>query len=88
MVSKALVIVNEKGIDIASAQILVNAMSKYSSSVILKVKDREINAKSIISLMIAKIKSGAELTLECNGRDEEEALKEAADLIENGFVKE
>ena len=87
MLSKDLVIQNEHGINIAAAQLLVNAMTKYSSSVILKVNDKAINSKSIISLMIAGIKNGAQVTVEANGKDEEAALAEVVSLIENGFEK-
>ena len=85
MVSKDLKVINSDGLHIRPAQILVNRMTKYSCSVLLRVNDKEINAKSIISLMIAGIKCGAELTVECSGKDEEAALNEAVELFESGF---
>ncbi len=88
MVSKDFVDKNKDGLHIRPAEILVNAMTKYTSRVILRINDKEINAKSMISLMIAGVKCGTPLTVECNGKDEEDALREASELIESGFGEE
>lgn len=86
MISKSFKLSNDDGLNIQNAQVLVNAMSKYISSVIISLNGDEVNAKSIISLMVAKIESGTELIVECSGRDEKEAMAEVSRLFENGFV--
>ena len=48
----------------------------------------EVNAKSVMNLIAACIKFGAEIEILCDGQDEEAALKEAVSLVEDGFGEE
>ena len=43
------------------------------------------NAKSGLSVLGACIKSGDEIEIACEGADEEEALKEMIQLVEDGL---
>lgn len=43
------------------------------------------NAKSVLSVLGACIKSGDEIELICEGEDEQKALKEMVELIESGL---
>ena len=43
------------------------------------------NAKSVLSVLGACIKSGDEIELICEGDDEEKALREMVELIESGL---
>ena len=48
-------------------------------------KDKKYNAKSVMMLMSACIKRGAEIEIRCEGEDEEEAMNKAISLIEGGL---
>ena len=71
-----------------AAQTFVSAMEKYSSDITLDYSGRNINGKSIISIMAACIKSKSKITVFCSGADEEAMLSEAASIIKNGFGEE
>ena len=43
------------------------------------------NAKSVLSVLGACIKSGDEIMIVCEGNDEDEALKELVQLVEDGL---
>lgn len=43
------------------------------------------NAKSVLSVLGACIKSGDEIMIVCEGNDEDEALKELVQLVEAGL---
>ena len=43
------------------------------------------NAKSVLSVLGACIKSGDEIVLICDGEDEEEAMKAMVEAIESGL---
>ena len=88
MVSKDFTITNKMGMHMRPAQVFVGAMGKYASDITIKFNGREVNGKSIMMLMSACIKCGSEITVVCNGADEEAMLAEAASLIENGFGEE
>lgn len=85
MVSKATKITNEMGFHMRPANVFVTAMTKYASDIFIIVNDKKINGKSIMNIMASCIKCGTEITVECDGADEEAMLKEAIELIESGF---
>ncbi len=85
MVSKVTKVTNEMGFHMRPANVFVTAMTKYQSNINLIVDDKTINGKSIMNIMAACIKCGTELTVECDGADEQAMLDEAVSLIESGF---
>lgn len=88
MVSKSFTIKNKMGFHMRPANVFVSAMTKYSSDVNVVFNGKAINGKSIMNIMAACIKCGSEITVECDGADEEAMLNEAAALIEDGFGEE
>ena len=44
-----------------------------------------INGKSLLNIIGACIKCGSEVEIQCDGADEEEALKTAIEMIESGL---
>lgn len=85
MVSKTVKITNEMGFHMRPANVFVTAMTKYVSDVEIIAGEKKINGKSIMNIMAACIKCGSEITVECNGPDENEMLQEAVAMIESGF---
>ncbi|MBQ7670578.1 MAG: HPr family phosphocarrier protein [Clostridia bacterium] len=88
MVSKDFTITNKMGLHMRPAQVFVQAMSKYASDVTVKFNGKDINGKSIMMIMAACIKCGANITVVCSGADENEMLAEASAMIESGFGEE
>ena len=70
---------------IEPANVFVTAMTKYASNINIIVGDKKINGKSIMNIMAACIKCGTDITVECDGADEQAMLDEAIALIESGF---
>lgn len=68
------------------AGVFAKEMTKFTSSVMLSAGEKKnINAKSVMLVIAAGLKYGTEVTIECNGADEKEALAKAVELIESGF---
>ncbi|MCQ4638257.1 HPr family phosphocarrier protein [Anaerovorax odorimutans] len=88
MVSKKLKVTNSEGFHMRPATNFANAMAKYSSDIKIKFNNMEVNAKSVMNLIAACIKFGADIEIVCDGADEEAALQEAAGMIESGFGEE
>lgn len=88
MASKEFTITNKMGLHMRPANVFVTAMSKYSSDINIIFNGKAINGKSIMNIMAACIKCGSQITVECNGEDENEMLAEATQLIESGFGEE
>ena len=85
MVSKLTKVTNEMGFHMRPANVFVTAMIKYASNINIIVGDKKINGKSIMNIMAACIKCGTDITVECDGADEQAMLDEAIALIESGF---
>lgn len=85
MFEKKLIVNNTTGLHARPASILVQVCSKFESDTRLLVKDATINAKSIISILSCGINQGTEVTLQVEGKDEEEAGKAITELI-NGLT--
>jgi phosphocarrier protein len=58
---------------------------QFKSHITFQYKENIANAKSVLSVLGACIKSGDEIELVCDGEDEEEALNSLVVAIENGL---
>lgn len=85
MVEKKFTIKNEQGLHMRPAGILTAAMMKFNSDVSIIVNSNKINAKSIMNVMAGCIKCGTEITLVCEGDDEQDAMAKFEELVEGGF---
>ncbi len=85
MVSKKLTIVNAQGFHMRPASVFSSAMGKYACDVTIKFNGSDYNAKSLLNIIAACIKCGSEIEVVCDGADENEALEEAAKMIESGL---
>ena len=85
MVSKTLIIENPEGLHMRPAGLVAKEMAKFSSDVAIVFGDKRINAKSLINIISACIKQNAEVTFECDGDDEEEALAKVEELASQNF---
>ncbi len=85
MVCAKVKIINKSGLHMRPANSFVTAMSKYHSDITLVADGKEIDGKSIMSIMAAGIKYNSEVTVKCDGDDEGAMLNAAVTLIESGF---
>lgn len=85
MVKQRVTIQNPTGLHLRPAGILCKEAMQYKSHITFRYGDNIANAKSVLSVLGACIKSGDEIELICEGEDEEEALKHIIEQIENGL---
>ncbi|MBQ3782534.1 MAG: HPr family phosphocarrier protein [Lachnospiraceae bacterium] len=85
MVAQTITIKNEQGLHMRPAGVLSKAAAKYPCDVKLISGDKEVNAKSIMLIIGACLKCGMDVTVQCDGDQEEDALKEIITLFEDGF---
>lgn len=86
MVSQKVKIKNPTGLHLRPAGVLCKNAIEYGSVITFKYGGENIaNAKSVLSVLGACIKSGDEIELICEGEDEEKALEEMVALIESGL---
>lgn len=76
MIKKSVKIQLSNGLEARPVALLVQVASQYDSTVYLETKDKRINAKSIMGMMSLGLNSGEEVTVICEGADEETASVE------------
>lgn len=85
MVSQNVIIKNPTGLHLRPAGTLCKEALRFPCSIKFRFGNTVANAKSVLSVLGACVKSGDEITLICEGTDEETALAEIAALIESGL---
>ena len=79
------VVANEKGLHTRPSTELVKCASFFKSHVTLHYKDRSVNAKSLLGILMLAAARGAEITVEAVGDDSEDAVKSILELAKNKF---
>ena len=87
MVSQKITINNPQGLHMRPAGVFAKGVAKYQSDVNLVFNGKSTNGKSLLNIIGACIKCGSEIEVQCDGADEEEALKAAIELIESGLCE-
>ena len=87
MVSQKVTIKNPTGLHLRPAGILCQEAMNFKSLITFHYRGNKANAKSVLSVLGACIKSGDEIELVCEGEDEEEALDFLIKLIDEGLDK-
>lgn len=85
MVKASTVIKNPSGLHLRPAGILCKEALRYKSKISFKIRETTANAKSVLSVLGACVKSGDEIEFRCDGPDEEDALKAIISLVEEGL---
>lgn len=85
MLTKTITINNKEGLHMRPAGVVAKEMGKFASDVTIVFGDKRINAKSLINIISACIKCGAEVTFECDGEDEAAAMAKIEELEAAGF---
>ena len=91
MVSKKVKVVNPSGLHLRPAGVLSQTAMKFKSRTLIECGEKHIVAKSVLNVMAAGIKCGTEITVACDGPDEEEIrysvaqVKEACKKLPAGY---
>ncbi|GAB1351467.1 MAG TPA: HPr family phosphocarrier protein [Candidatus Rifleibacterium sp.] len=88
MKRKEVEIRNKLGLHARPASLVVKLAGKFESEIQLIKEDTEINAKSILGVMMLAAGPGQKVTITADGNDEVEAVDAIASLIDSGFGEE
>ena len=87
-----IVVKHKVGLHARPAALFVQTAAKYKSDVtITKLdsgSDREVNAKSILSILSLAVNKDSKVRIKANGEDEEEVVAALLELIESNFGEE
>ena len=88
MIEKELTIKNQSGLHASATAKLVQILSGYKSHATLTAKGRQVNAKSIMGVMLLAAGHGTSIILHVEGADEAEAADAVANLLDQLFEEE
>jgi phosphotransferase system HPr (HPr) family protein len=78
-------LINRLGLHARAAAKFVHAASRFSSQVVVRHDDEEVNGKSILGLLLLAAPFGSKLTVTATGPDEEAALAAIEGLVKERF---
>ncbi len=85
MIRRDLTIVNRLGLHARATAKLVQLLSTFRCQAKLEARGREVNAKSIMGVMLLAAGPGSTVVLRVDGEDAEAAADAAAALFERRF---
>ena len=85
MSQKVIKVINPLGLHARPAAKIVECAGRFSSDIWLQYNDKEIDAKSIMSVLMLAAPVGAELRLRIEGSDESLARDALERLFATGF---
>lgn len=88
MIQRDLMITNRLGLHARATARLVQLLSGYRCNATLVAKGREVNAKSIMGVMLLAAGPGTPVVLRVEGEDEAAAADAVAALFERRFDEE
>jgi phosphocarrier protein len=85
MLENSITIINKLGLHARAAAKLVSTASAYSSKVKIRFNDKEVDGKSIMSVMMLAASQGCVIELRIDGADETDAMHALIELINDYF---
>ena len=85
MIKEEIIIQNKLGLHARAANKLVDVSSQFSSEISITFNDKQVNGKSIMSVMLLAAAKGSQLSITANGSDELIAMHAIKELINNIF---
>lgn len=88
MIERELLVCNRLGLHARATAKLVQLLSGYRSNATLSARGRDVNAKSIMGVMLLAAGKGTPVLLRVEGEDEQAAAEAVAGLFERRFDEE
>ncbi|NID04135.1 HPr family phosphocarrier protein [Luteibacter jiangsuensis] len=85
MLERDIVVSNRLGLHARASAKLVQLVAGFKSTVWLVSKGREVNAQSIMGVMMLAAGMGTSLTVRAEGEDAEQAVAAVVDLFDRKF---
>jgi phosphocarrier protein HPr len=88
MKEASVVIADEIGLHLRTSEKLVRTAARFRSEVFVRRDDTEVNAKSILGVLMLAAETGATIVFRADGPDEDEAIAALVHLVEANFAEE
>ncbi len=85
MLERDITVSNQLGLHARASAKLVQTLQPFQANLFIVYRGKEVNAKSIMGVMMLAAGLGAQLTLRAEGEEEEAAMAALIDLFERKF---
>lgn len=86
MIEKTVIVSNRLGIHARPATVFVQAAAKHNADIFLSKGDvSRVNGKSIMGVMMLAAEQGAEVLVEADGPDAQQAVEQLCELLASDF---
>ncbi len=79
------VVLNDKGLHTRPSTELVKCAANFDAQIFLSYRNYEVNAKSILGILMLAAERGAKIVVEAVGEDAESAIAAILKLAQNKF---
>ncbi len=83
--SQRMKIVNRLGLHARAAAQLVKLANQFSSEIMIEKDDENVNAKSIMGILMLAAVCGSEITVNVEGADAQQAMSAIEEMVRDGF---
>jgi phosphocarrier protein len=88
MIERETEIVNRLGLHARAAAKLVHTAGSFQSRITVVKDGEEVDAKSILGILLLAAGQGSQVVVRCEGQDEDDAMRAVTTLIANRFDEE
>ena len=88
MVERKVEVINNLGLHLRAAALLVKLASAFESDIQIRKEDVVVDAKSIMAVLGLEASKGVELEITARGRGEKDALEQLVRLVKDKFHEE
>lgn len=88
MIEREVEIVNRLGLHARAAAKLVHLAGRFESHISLSMNGEEVDAKSILGILLLAAAKGSQVIVKCEGDDEQEAMTAVTGLIADRFEEQ
>lgn len=85
MIERELTVTNRLGLHARATAKLVQTVAPFRSSITIAAKGREVNAKSIMGVMLLAAGQGSQVVVRAEGEDAQAAIDALAALFDRRF---
>ncbi|MCA8837461.1 MAG: HPr family phosphocarrier protein [Gammaproteobacteria bacterium] len=83
MLQKDIIVRNSWGLHVRVAVQLVRVAAQFECSIFLTSENKKANVKSIMGLLVMGVAQNMSVSIECDGKDENEAMSAIDEVLTN-----
>jgi phosphocarrier protein HPr len=88
LIQKEITVINRLGVHARPSALLVQTANNFKSEIKFKRNNLEVNAKSIMGVMMLAAEMGSKILIRAEGEDEAQAVEALAKLFQDKFGEE